>query len=1807
MRAFDDFAGARQALYDNVLTATKAIKPVELQGRKIELVDSFYDPSDDDDEDAEKFSPAAQAKAIHTQQTLGRRLRGVFRMTDTNTGKVEDYPTTLAVVPRFNDDGTMIYRGSRYAVINQQRLKPGIFTRVKKNADLEAYINADKTTGLMHRLIFRPDKSTFLVNVGSSNVPLASMLRTLGVTDDQMKEAWGDEIAAKNIAAIGSQDVSKLYDRLVRGKDKIKDATPEQKQQLLAKAITSIGIDPWVSKRNLGIDTDRLTPEAIMRSTQKTLEMSRENKQGDDRDSLANQSVMSVEDFFGERIKLDSGFHQRNNFRNALYRGDPKVLPTKVLQKQLEDVLFGSGVAVQPDNANPLQAWDLATRITKMGQGAIGSTTAVPMEARDFHSSHLGFIDPARSVECGPGYMEVMTNKGWVRLDNLTAEHEIACLIDGRVEYHKPTKVQSYDYVGDLCGFKSYTAAYEVTPNHRMWVACAHAGSEFRFETASDIVSKQRIVLCGGHAPYRGRLDSLKKIASPIHEDAGHQAFKLPEFFNIEDWAEFLGWFLSEGSTGGDSYRGGRNSVSISQSKDTNIDNWYRIDALLKRMGIKYCAADKGFTISNTHLASYCDVFGKCDAKYTPTDVFEYPVEARRRFYEAMCLGDGGRRKDNKDDTSVFYSTSSDLAMDIQQIAFDLGISTSCSVRQDNREERYLDVYRVHIHTRTRRKIGTTKIDEGGHYVKPYAGKVYCATVPGGLMYWRMPEYGGFWIGNSLKVGVDLNLAAQARKGSDGKIYTPLVNAKTGQLEYKSPEDIADLAIAPQSSQDIEGYMTAIKAGEEDYYKPEEVDYILPDAESGFSGVADLIPMKMMQPQNRTAMGSRFLVQAIPLKNREAPLVQSAVPGTDKSLSFYRLYNSRAGVVSSKGPGTVQAVAKDRIVVSHPQEDGSQLKKTYWLHENTPIGPKTALSNTARVKPGDVVDQDTVLASSNYATDDGDIAIGLNAKMALMPWGDNYEDAYVISESFAKRLTSVQSYDYTAKQSKSDVNGVKKFISVLPTVFDKSQVGKLSEDGIIQVGQQVKKGDPLILSAVLKDPNMSKPLSKSGHRAFKDQSQVWEHEDDGLITGVHKDQRGNIFVSVQTESPTVDADKISEIFGTKGVVKVIADDKMLQDSDGKPLDVVASDLGLISRQNSSRAYAMLLGKVAQKTGKPYLLEESDTLQDLAALTKQELAKHGLSDVETVIDPKNGRHIPNVLVGPQYVMKLTHLAESKAQARSTGLYASDGTPAKGSEEGQQAKRVSNQELGALVSHGAMNYLQEISTVKGSRNDEWIARYMSGKDLPQPTVPFVYEKFLGYMQGLGVNPVRTGSKTRLYVMTDDGIDDLTGNRKVRSSQTVNLAKNMKPIEGGLFDPAIFGDDGKKFARYEFATAIPHPMMQKPLQKLIGLTEKQFRETISGEHEIKGHGTGVEAIASWLKALDINKEKGIARQRISTGARTTKDKEIQRLNYLSAIEKHGISPEKIMLTKLPIIPPVYRPVSKLDDNNVPLVDGMNMLYQQMIDADSNVRGIRKFSSDDGKERLALYDAVQAVVGLEDPADPELKQKQVKGIMKRLVGSSPKQSYVQSKLLSGTVDSVARAVVIPSSDLKLDEIGVPEHQAWELYRMPLMRQLTRRGIPVARAKQEIDDHSSMAREALLREMEDRPVTTSRAPVLHKYGMLGFKAKLVPGHALQVNPLVHVGLGLDHDGDQMNFHAVITDEAVKEVKQKMFPSKNLIAASDFKSPNNVPRQDHGLGLYLASTAKQDRPTAVFKDIASAVQAFGRSEINIDTPVKILE
>ncbi len=201
--------------------------------------------------------------------------------------------------------------------------------------------------------------------------------------------------------------------------------------------------------------------------------------------------------------------------------------------------------------------------------------------------------------------------------------------------------------------------------------------------------------------------------------------------------------------------------------------------------------------------------------------------------------------------------------------------------------------------------------------------------------------------------------------------------------------------------------------------------------------------------------------------------------------------------------------------------------------------------------------------------------------------------------------------------------------------------------------------------------------------------------------------------------------------------------------------------------------------------------------------------------------------------------------------------------------------------------------------------------------------------------------------------------------------------------------------------------------------------------------------------------------------------------------------------------------------------------------------------------------------------------------------------------------VNTVGRSVIVPDSRLNMDQVGIPEKMAWNIYEPFVMGRMVRDGMKSVEAAKLLEERSPSAKKYLLEEMENRPVAYSRDPALHRFSILGGEPVLVPGDALRISPLVVKPLNADFDGDQMNVHVPISAEAIKEIRAKMLPSKNLFSISK-KKPHFVPSQEFVLGIYNATKpSSKAGPAVSFRTQEDAVAAYKRGEIAIDTPVQI--
>ena len=188
----------------------------------------------------------------------------------------------------------------------------------------------------------------------------------------------------------------------------------------------------------------------------------------------------------------------------------------------------------------------------------------------------------------------------------------------------------------------------------------------------------------------------------------------------------------------------------------------------------------------------------------------------------------------------------------------------------------------------------------------------------------------------------------------------------------------------------------------------DDVELELPSPTSFFGTHANLVPLASAVQAPRIFYGARFMNQAMPVANAEAALVQNLDDQDRNGRSFDEIMGDMAGTIRARDDdddAEVVDVTPDEILLK--TKNG---KRSVELYNNFPFNRKTGITNTPLVKPGDRVRRGQVVAKSNYTSDDGTLALGLNARVGLVPYkGYSMDDAIVTSEPFAQRLASIHS------------------------------------------------------------------------------------------------------------------------------------------------------------------------------------------------------------------------------------------------------------------------------------------------------------------------------------------------------------------------------------------------------------------------------------------------------------------------------------------------------------------------------------------------------------------------------------------------------------------------------------------------------------------------------------------------------------------------------------------------------------------------------------------------------------------------------
>lgn len=692
----------------------------------------------------------------------------------------------------------------------------------------------------------------------------------------------------------------------------------------------------------------------------------------------------------------------------------------------------------------------------------------------------------------------------------------------------------------------------------------------------------------------------------------------------------------------------------------------------------------------------------------------------------------------------------------------------------------------------------------------------------------RTPESG--------HAGIDQRFTISARRDKTGRLYSKVLSAADGKVTYLSVTDLMNSVIGfPDQRLNKEPMVEAQDHGEMRRVPRNKVQYWINDATDLYTVTTNLVPFLNSNHPGRLTMAGKSIPQALSLVERESPLVQTL----DQSrVPFVKSLNTLLATATPEAGTVTRADSKEVHVLA----DNGEIHKIKAV-KNLPFNMKGFHDDESPlVKVGDKVGKFQSLYENNY-TRGGELALGKNLTAAYMPYkGYNHEDGIVISHSAAAGLSSHHSYKVDYDVTPNTVARKALIRRYFPGKFTGEQLDKLDELGYAKVGSIMNYGDPVYAVLEKREPTPEDRLLGRLHKSLVNPYRLvmeeWNHEENGEVVDAHTESKA-VRMLLRSVKQLEVGDKLTGLHGNKGIVSLILPDNEMPTikATNKPVDLVLNPASVTSRINLGQIMETVAGKIAKAKGSPYLVKNFEHTNNLKTL-KGELAEHGISDTDEIIDPKTGHSFGQIFNGPQYIVKLYKTTDQNYSARNVGGYDNVMQPTKGGEEG--SKRIGYMEMLGLLGSDARKNLKEISTTKSEQNDDYWAKFIRGESLPKPKMTFATQKFFDYLKGSGINARIEKDHIVASPMTDHEILHQS-NGEILEPLRLN-SKNLSPEDGGLFDSVVTGGlRGTKWSHYRLAEPVVNPAFENPVKSVLGLSTVEFDNVTSGRYGVHDLGSG------------------------------------------------------------------------------------------------------------------------------------------------------------------------------------------------------------------------------------------------------------------------------------------------------------------------------------------------------------------------------
>ena len=641
-------------------------------------------------------------------------------------------------------------------------------------------------------------------------------------------------------------------------------------------------------------------------------------------------------------------------------------------------------------------------------------------------------------------------------------------------------------------------------------------------------------------------------------------------------------------------------------------------------------------------------------------------------------------------------------------------------------------------------------------------------------------------------IGLVLNLATYARINEYGFIETPYRKVENGRVTDEivyldASQEVNEVIADAGAKLDDNGNFVNERVSARKFLQPSRVDaseVTLMDASHKqiLGSTASLVPFIEKNRVDRALTGSNMQRQAVPLLQPQAPTVGTGIEAN--------VARDSSQLIVAEADGEVVRADGDAVEVQY--KDG--VKRYDLIHfaksnDDRCVNQKVRVSRGEKVTKGDILIEGMSIA-------EGELALGKDLLVAFMPWGGyNMDDAIVISRRLVEddTLTSVNIKDYSVEVRETKL-GPEIVTRDIPNVSEDS-LRHLDEDGIVQIGSEVKAGDVLVGKITPKgeqelssEERLLRAIFGEKAKDVRDTSQRMNNAGGGKVVGVKIFSRENghelkagvlmqiqIFVA-QLRKISV-GDKMAGRHGNKGVVaRILPVEDMPYLADGTPVDVVLNPLGVPSRMNLGQLFETHLGMAARALGykvatPPFNGVPNDVIE--RELEKAGLARDGKSQL---FDGRSGEAFEErTTVGVMHMIKLHHMVSDKIHARSTGPYTMVTQQPLGGKAQNGGQRFGEMEVWALEAYGAATTLQEMLTIK---SDDVYGRAKAYESIIKndvitgPKLPESFNVLVKELQGLGLRVdlvdenenidaehliESSGSTGKATSTTNDGDDD------------------------------------------------------------------------------------------------------------------------------------------------------------------------------------------------------------------------------------------------------------------------------------------------------------------------------------------------------------------------------------------------------------------------------------------------------------------